>query len=145
MKFRLAGLSLAIALAGCTTTSTMSLAPDLMILTTRGNAFTAPEMVIHDVLLRSAQEAQARGYAWFVVESSQDMTTSGTIYMPAQGSAQVSGNASGFQGSSNYTGAQVIPFSKPGAQVTVRFGNGPRPANTRSFVAAEVISLNPKK
>ena len=141
---RVVALVLAIALLGaCTTTSTMSLAPDQVMLTTRGNAFTSPEVVIHDLMLQAAHACQDRGYEWFKADSVRDVTTRGSLYIPAQGSAQASGDAYSWSGSANYTGAQNIPYTKPGAMVVFHFGNGPRPP--KSYVAADIIALNPKK
>lgn len=142
MKFVALAVAAAM-LTACTTTSAVQLSEDNVVLTTRGNAFTAPEMVMRDVMVQSATRCEAAGYEWFVVESQQDVTSSGTFYMPAQGSAQVSGNAYSFQGTSTYTGAQVIPYSKPGMQVRVHFGRGPKPDN--ALVAATIIALNPTR
>lgn len=137
---RIAALAGALLLTACTTTSQMQLAPDRAILTTRGNAFTTPEKVQHDMLLEAAKMAQAQGYEWFVIDGSRDVTTSGVLMTPASGTAYASGNASGWSGSAQYTGADYMPYTKPGMAVSVRFGRGPRPdgAIDAAFILAQV-------
>lgn len=133
----------AILLASCTTTSTIRVAADQSIITTRGNAFTSPEMVEHDLLLQAATQAQAAGFEWFTIDSTRNMTTHGVLMTPAQGNAEASGNAYGWRGSASYTGSSFTPYIKPGVQVVVHFGNGPKPKDALS--AAEIIALNPKR
>lgn len=135
--------AIAVLASACTTTSTVRLASDRSIITTRGNAFTSSEMVQRDLLVQAATQAQAGGFEWFMVEDSRDVSTSGVFVTPASGSAEASGNPYAWRGSASYTGATYMPYVKPGAQVMVRFGNGPRPA--AAFDAAEIIALNAAK
>lgn len=140
---RFAAAVSALILAACTTTSTLQLAPDRIVLVTRGNAFTAPERVMRDVMVEAALRAQAGGYEWFVVEDSRDVSTSGVYVTPATGNAYASGNAFGWSGAASYTGARAYPYTKPGMQVAFRLGNGAMPAG--AYNAAQVIALNPKR
>lgn len=140
---RVASVLSALALAACTTTSTMQLGADRAMLTTRGNAFTSSEAVQRDLMLEAARQTLARGYEWFAIEGAQDVSRSGVYASPASGSAYASGNAYGWSGAANYTGASYMPYTKPGVQVLVRFGSGGRPYS--AFDAAEIIALNDPK
>jgi hypothetical protein len=62
-----------------------------------------------------------------VIEGARDVSTHGAFTTPASGSAYASGNAYGWSGSANYTGATYVPYTKPGISVSVHFGNGPLP------------------
>lgn len=132
-----------LALTACTSTSTTMLASDRAIVTTRGNAFTSPERVTRDLMIDVATLAQSGGFEWFQIEGSRDVTQSGALVTPAEGSSSFGCNAYNCSGSSAYRGADVTPYTKPGMQVMVRFGRGPRPQN--AFNAAEVLALNPSR
>lgn len=129
-------------MSACTTTSQMQIAPDRAIITTRGNAFTTPEKVQHDLLVQASKTAQASGFEWFVIDGSRDVSTHGALTTPASGSAFASGDANGWSGSASYTGATYTPYTKPGMAVVVHFGRGPRPSN--AFDAALILAQNPK-
>ena len=141
--FRAGVVAAALMLAACTTTSTVRLSADRSMITTRGNAFTSVEAVQRDLLLQAAQQAQAAGYEWFLIEDSRDASTSGVLMTPARGDASAAGNAYGWSGSASYTGASYMPYVKPGVQVLVLFGRGPLPRG--AFSASEVLALNPKR
>jgi hypothetical protein len=133
----------AVMLTGCiTSTSQMRLAEDRAILTTRGNAYTSPEHVQRELFVQAAKLAQASGFEWFVIEDSRDVTQNSFLMTPASGSASAAGNASGWAGNANYRGASVIPLSKPGTSVSVRFGRGEKPAN--ALDAAFILAQNAK-
>lgn len=117
------------------------LASDRALMTTRGNAFTSPEKVTRDLMVEAATRTQAGGFTWFLIEGSQDVTQSGVFVTPAQGNASASCNTYNCSGSASYTGPTVTPYTKPGTQVMVRFGRGPKPQN--AFDAAEMLTLNP--
>ena len=143
MRKLIAAALLAAALAGCTTTSATRIAADRAILTTRGNAFTSSEQVERDLYMEAAKQAQAGGFAWFTFQDARDVSRQGVFMTPASGAAQASGNAYGWQGSANYRGPTLTPYTKPGMWVTVQYGNGPKPPG--GVDAAEFLALNAPK
>lgn len=143
MKRILTAIAAAIALAGCTTTSTMELGDGRAVMTTRGNAYATPEQVQRDLYLQASQRALAGGYQWFQIQSAEDVTTTGTAYIPATGNSYASCTGNYCAGRSTYSGPQAIPMTMPGMKVMVQFGSGPRPQG--AIDAAQFLALNGKK
>lgn len=119
----------AVLLSGCVTAKATMLDDRTAIISGRGNNFTSQADVLHKVLIEAATTAQARGYRYFVIESSQDTTRRGTAYFPGQ--TTTTGSVSGVCATAVCTGnyrsqsytspGSAVPIVKPGADVQVRF------------------------
>ncbi len=122
-------VGLALLLAGCVTASTKMIDDRTAVIKGRGNAYVSMGDVQARIMLQAATEAQARGYAYFVLGDSYDSSRSGTFAMPTTTNTDFSGsahcfgaycNGSGTATSTTYGGG-AFGYVKPGADVMVRF------------------------
>lgn len=115
---------MALALAGCVTADTEMLDDRTAVISGRGTAFDNSAGVLKKILVSAAQTAQARGYEYFQVVSSQDATRVGVYVPPTSSTTNLSGHCTGnwCSGSANTTawGGGMVPMVKPGADVMIR-------------------------
>lgn len=116
-------------LAGCVTASTKMIDDRTAVIKGRGNAYVSMGDVQARIMLQAATEAQARGYAYFVVGDSYDSSRSGRFVAPTTTNTDFNGSAacmgsfcsgSGTASSTTYGGGS-FNYIKPGADVMVRF------------------------
>jgi hypothetical protein len=100
------------------------LAPDVFRIYFRGNAFTSIERAQDFALLRAAELARERGFAYFAIvdESSSSSvhayTTPGQSY--SSGSAVVTGNVATYSGQTTYYPGQTSFMYKPRTGLVIR-------------------------
>jgi hypothetical protein len=84
-----------------------------------GNALISGQRVADYTLLRSAEVAQAHGFAYFAIIDAASYQRTGTLSTPqtTYGSASVSGNS--VTGSSTTYGGGVTAYSKPSSTNTI--------------------------
>lgn len=122
-------------LAGCATSyqstgftggySETKLAPDVVRVVFRGNAYTKKERAQDLALLRAAELSLAAGYPYFMVLSensetkAHSFTTAGSSH--TTGSAHFVGNQAYYSGQTTYQPGQTMTFFKPETGILVRF------------------------
>jgi hypothetical protein len=122
-------LMLAILLAGCTTAKTMMLDDRTAVISGRDSGWGDRADVKRKILVTAAQMAQARGFQLFQVVGVEDATKSGVVPIMGQSTTNTYGSATCYgysctgQATSNSYGtpAYLAPYTKLGADVTVRF------------------------
>lgn len=107
----------------------------------RGNGYT-DSTTIEDFALRKAAETTIQGgYEWFVVVGAQDKSGVGTIVnttpQTTYGTATVYGNTASYSGTTYGGQTTVSSFVKPGQDVIIETGRGPRPQG--AYDAAETL------
>jgi hypothetical protein len=145
---KIALLAVALAGAGCARSNTSMLDNRTALISGRGSAFNSSGGVMQAMVREAAQQAQARGYQYFVIEGAQDRTRTGAIYTPSQSTtnATVLANCAGpscmgtYRGTTTTSPGLVTPISKPGADMVVRFYREGEPTPGRAWNVAEVLA-----
>jgi hypothetical protein len=132
MRQLLALALILLSLAACVRAGATMIDGNTAIISGKGNAFADRAQVLQAVLLRAAEETQARGFTHFVILGAQDATRTGVIALPGQshttstmtGFGTTTGNTLLLNGTmtSNTvsTPGTVIPLVKPGADIIVK-------------------------
>ncbi len=123
------GLVCLAALVACVRVNSNMLDSRTVVISGRGTAFDNAGGVQRAVLQKAAQEAQAAGFAYFRILSSQDETRQGVVVVPGQtytnGVATancIGAFCSGNYSSSSYTTpSSAFGVVKPGVDIYVRF------------------------
>lgn len=150
---KLTPLMLAAALAGCTVSRVNMLDERTMIISGRGNAFSSMAAVSHTILVRAATEGQRRGYPFFVIEGSEDASSTGAFTTPPTTTGTATGTATctgGFcsgqaTGQSTTTGGQTFMYNRPGADAVIHFLTADEGAGAKgAWSVASVLAANPQ-
>jgi len=119
----------ALVLAGCVTTGTAMVDDRTMVISGQGSAYNTSAGVLNKIIHEAALKAQAAGYDYLRILSSQDDSRQGVAIMPGHSTTNTYGTASCFSysctgnaTSNTYsTPAMAIPYVAPGEDVVVRF------------------------
>jgi len=117
---------------------------DSEMIVAQGNGFTESSRVQQFVLLKSAQDCLARGFAKFAFVSSQDTSKSSAIIVPGQTYSNTTitgfGNTATANTTSCTTPGSVTPIFKPGATVIVKFFKADDPNGATGLDAQEIAN-----
>ena len=95
----------------------------------RGNAFTDPDTIGRYVMRKAAEETVADGFDLFLLVSSADRTTQGTIVTDGSATTNTTFFGQNATSRTTYSAPQVIRYVKPGETVTIKMYKGSKPAN----------------
>lgn len=116
---------LAVVVGGCVTAQSHVLDGQTIIVSGSGGGGDTNAAVQRAMLVEAAKQAQARGFRFFQVLQADDRSSQGTMVWA--GSSSTSGTYG--RGSFQYTTTQnpglVMPYVRPGGEMTVRFYNEP--------------------
>lgn len=137
MRPTLAGMALALMLAGCTHASTAMLDGRTAVISASGGAGKSMADVQQRAFLEAAKLTQAHGFRYFVVLGAENASQTGAIV--GHGATFSDGNGGTFQGPST-----VVPFVRPGTDVTIRmYGEADRPAGDAVWDSAAILAAQP--
>jgi len=121
--------------------SETQLAPDVFRIYFRGNAYTSTERAQDFALLRAAELARERGFAYFAVVDETSSSSVHTYTTPghssSSGSALVTGNIATYSGQTTYYPGQTLLMYKPQTGLVVRYF-AEKPQGVYTFEAAFV-------
>jgi hypothetical protein len=132
----LLGAGLLSMMASCATTyhpnsfsggySESRLAPNVALVTFRGNGFTSALAVQKMALLRAAEVTAASGYRYFVITGTEDDSSTVAVTLPGYANTSLSyGYGYGFANTS-FMPAQTFPVVRPAVSFMVRMSNSQR-------------------
>lgn len=115
----------ALFLSGCVTTQSQVIDSQTVIVSGQGGGGDSTAAVQKAMLVEAAKQAQSRGFQYFQVVQAADRSMQGAMVWG--GASNTSGTYGG--GSFQYTTARspgfVMPYLQPGADMMVRFLDGP--------------------
>lgn len=150
-----AGMTLALALAGCATpyqdmgyrggVKVIQVDAHTFMVQSQGNAYTDKTMVVLYAVRRAAEQTLANGDEWFRMKGATDSDRRETVVVPGSSTgytnASVMGTANmatGMATTNTYsTPGYVETYFKPGAVIVFESGAGPRPERAKD--AREVL------
>ncbi|MGE0153133.1 MAG: hypothetical protein AB7R90_10985 [Reyranellaceae bacterium] len=143
---------LVLVLAGCATARSTVVAPDVAMISGRGTKFNDQGQVVRAAMRSAARTTLDKGYQYFTILDSKDMSQTGATIMPGQTYTTTTGTAS----ISNYgqasfstrsrthsTPGYVTPYIKPGVDFMIRmFRHGQVTSDTAGiFDAKEILTV----
>lgn len=119
-----------------------------MRISSRGNGFSDIGRMKDYVLLKAAQETQARGYTLFYVMDSENVTrhdtftTTQTHFAPVMGTAVTPMGPVTTFGTAQYQTESTHNITRPGEDIVIKMESGAKPYNSPAnlYSAAEVIA-----
>lgn len=128
-------LAAALAVAGCTSTSTniVMLSDDTAVVSTLGKPTDDRSKVIASALAEAAKLTRAHGYQYFTIIKGEGLSVNGSTYIPGETIPIIISNRAGARplastslsapnqsGSTYTTPSSDVPYVRPGLAITVR-------------------------
>ncbi len=116
---------LALSLAGCVTAQSHVLDGQTVIVSGNGGGGDSNAAVQRAMLVEAAKQADARGFRYFQVMDARESSTPGVMVWGGSSSTSGTYGRGGFQYTTTQSPGFVMPYTRPGGEMTVRFLSDP--------------------